>query len=636
MKIYNYKFSKMSESLFLVTNFNSDPLDERTIDTLAKTAIINKLDIKVYDHIRGIIRTKIEEILSHAVTIVDYLSSDTVTLKFISLSLPVNSFSNCLANKQVKLKERKPSKNKQLKESFDLQKQSDRLIIPSVIFNSIVISVGRDFRTDLKYTNEALLFLQYHIEHYIITLIYNASVLMNSYQRDILTCYDINLVSITQNQNMNRSFIAYDLYSNDMKIYIKKVLSQLHSCCNISNDSVSQLNQFIHLVSKNVIDKAVFLSSLNGRTNITPRDIRHSLKLVFPGELYKHATSEGNKALTKYTNRNKFYTNDYHGFYGIRYNLDDDCKLYLSKIFCNLKEKDKSKICKKINSLEDPKDKDFTNTKIITIKIIQSCVLSTLSQESATMILEMANLELRNYHIQIELHKKKPIKVKGSRSSICGLQFSVRLIKSLDDRLFNTASIYLTASLEYIIAELLELAGNSARDRRSHKITSKDLFISSFNDTEISELLKRINFEFIGGVCYNILALMPNSQQSEISTLKEKEYPIESIDLDTLIPPGIIINESDYILSLETNFEEDDNDEPEALKILEDEEDIKNHFLEDEESEEEDESESEEEDESESEEDEDKILSTGNEENNKLFKIMELLRSVMKSKGIEV
>ncbi|KAI7871007.1 histone H2B.2 [Spinellus fusiger] len=83
--------------------------------------------------------------------------------------------------------------------------------------------------------------------------------------------------------------------------YVYKVLKQVHPDTGISNKAMSILNSFVNDIFERIATEASKLASYNKRSTISSREIQTAVRLILPGELAKHAVSEGTKAVTKYT-----------------------------------------------------------------------------------------------------------------------------------------------------------------------------------------------------------------------------------------------------------------------------------------------------------------------------------------------
>lgn len=83
--------------------------------------------------------------------------------------------------------------------------------------------------------------------------------------------------------------------------YIFKVLKQVHPDTGISRRSMTVMNGFVNDIFERVAGEAGRLARYSKKATLSSREIQTSVRLVLPGELAKHAVSEGTKAVTKYT-----------------------------------------------------------------------------------------------------------------------------------------------------------------------------------------------------------------------------------------------------------------------------------------------------------------------------------------------
>ena len=124
------------------------------------------------------------------------------------------------------------------------------------------------------------------------------------------------------------------------------------------------------------------------------------------------------------------------------------------------------------------------------------------------------------------MSSKKPARKGGkaksvSRSAKAGLQFPVgRVARYLKKGRYAKsvgagAPVYLAAVMEYLAAEILELAGNAARDNKKHRIVPRHVQLAVRNDEELNKLLGGVTIAS-GGVLPNIHAvLLPKKSKSK-------------------------------------------------------------------------------------------------------------------------
>lgn len=114
-----------------------------------------------------------------------------------------------------------------------------------------------------------------------------------------------------------------------------------------------------------------------------------------------------------------------------------------------------------------------------------------------------------------------------SRSAKAGLQFPVgRVHRHLRQgryaaRIGAGAPVYLAAVLEYLSAEILELAGNASRDNKKKRIIPRHIQLAIRNDEELNKLLGGVTIAS-GGVLPNIHAvLLPKKSKGAKSASQE-------------------------------------------------------------------------------------------------------------------
>ena len=115
--------------------------------------------------------------------------------------------------------------------------------------------------------------------------------------------------------------------------------------------------------------------------------------------------------------------------------------------------------------------------------------------------------------------KSKGSSSRKSRSARAGLQFPVSRIHRMlrkgnySERLGAGASVYFAAVLEYLAAEILELAGNAAHDNKKARIIPRHLQLAIRNDEELNKLLAGVTISQGGVLPYIHQVLLPKKSK---------------------------------------------------------------------------------------------------------------------------
>ena len=90
---------------------------------------------------------------------------------------------------------------------------------------------------------------------------------------------------------------SYESYRS----YLWKVLKQVSPDIGITAKAMNIMNSFVSDMFDRIASEASKVAKYNKKSIIQSRDIQTAVRLLIPGELARHAVSEGTKAVTKYT-----------------------------------------------------------------------------------------------------------------------------------------------------------------------------------------------------------------------------------------------------------------------------------------------------------------------------------------------
>jgi histone H3/H4 len=383
------------------------------IARLARKAGVKRISSFIYEETRGQMKIFLENVLRQAVMNVDFHSRSTVLSQDIENGLPVKMFSEDMKKKLCKVKSvtRKRASGVKSIDEIRHYQGCEYLILPRLSFARFVREVAQDFKTDLRFSTDAITVLQYAVENYVIEMLEDANLAAIHAKRTTIQPKDIQLASRIAGDNVVNN--PGPMPPSKVKVhqtfdlYIKAVLKQVHPALRISKDSVSQINFIVNQLTAKIGLAAKGM--MTSEKTITVKMIKVAVNLSLPGELARHGTGEGTKAVTNFANSSK-----------------------------SGKKTDRS-------GLKVPPSR------------IHRIIADTCKQ-----------------------------------------------------RIGTTASIYCAAVVEYIIAEILELAGSRTTQETRKVISSGDLFMAINHDEELHKLVKNnLNIEILtGSVIPNIHSIL--------------------------------------------------------------------------------------------------------------------------------
>ncbi|KAM8893202.1 histone H2B 1/2-like [Spinachia spinachia] len=115
-------------------------------------------------------------------------------------------------------------------------------------------------------------------------------------------CFEVlnNSKKALQNSEVDINLRSDPVYDSRI-ITAMVVMKQVYPDTGISSKAMGIMNSFVSDIFERIAGEASRLAHYNKRSTITSREIQTAVRLLLPGELAKHAVSEGTKAVTKYT-----------------------------------------------------------------------------------------------------------------------------------------------------------------------------------------------------------------------------------------------------------------------------------------------------------------------------------------------
>jgi histone H2A len=184
-------------------------------------------------------------------------------------------------------------------------------------------------------------------------------------------------------------------------------------------------------------------------------------------------------------------------------------------------------------SMRVKKGRTYVPRKTIDARSVQSAIRLVLPGELGTHAVEEGVKALFKYRGSVITTEALPAESKTSmtKAARAGLVFSPSKTKvggffSLYDKYVGVgAPIYMAAVLEYLTAEILELAGARASDDKKVRINTRHLFLAMSSDDELNQLRSKYGLMIAGGgVSPEILpALVPTKQEKAKKAYERKK-----------------------------------------------------------------------------------------------------------------
>jgi histone H3/H4/ubiquitin len=189
---------------------NIQGVTKGAIQRLAHVAGVKRISGLVYEEIRGVLKVYLENVLKNAILYTEHSRRRTVSVEDVEAALNRHEPSGGAIRGKPKAKPcpkhgygfsfgmgQKPHRflpgTVALRKIRFYQKQSSCLHIGMLPFQRLIREIGQDYKTDLRFSKEAMTLLQYAAEHYLVKLLEDANLSAIHAKRQKIEPKDIQL-----------------------------------------------------------------------------------------------------------------------------------------------------------------------------------------------------------------------------------------------------------------------------------------------------------------------------------------------------------------------------------------------------------------------------------------------------------
>ena len=256
--------------------------------TRAGADIISRL---MYEEVRGRAQGVLEHICKQCHSLVSHRGQKTVTEDDVKNVIGKKAY---VPRTELMRLDEKPE---DMKTSDYIRSKPRALIFNRVAVDRYVRQVMSDWSADARFTRDAIVIIHSWLEESLDGILKNAvAVMKRSKQQTLFPRHMSAGMHVTYHKSLPGKVVV-PKKEVVLRPYIQRLIKNQGEL-SITESALKTLNDHSNILCATLSKKAKEIS--NTKT-LSSKDIQTAVRLVLPGELAKHAVSEGTKAVIKYT-----------------------------------------------------------------------------------------------------------------------------------------------------------------------------------------------------------------------------------------------------------------------------------------------------------------------------------------------